>query len=293
MFKTASLYTIALLGVLTFFSSCKQEYEDIKDIDDRKIQQYLLPSSLTHTKDPSGFYYQVLDPGTGAPLLNKDSVLFTFDYKSLGGTVYYSTTEYSNEGNYLGYISRDKNSMYPTDAFRIALSAIKRGGKVRVILPSYLAFGKNGLNNIPSNEVIVADVVTFPQANQTALDDARIAAFLSSKGITATRHSSGVYYVVTQAGTGESIELTSTITAKYTGRLLTGTVFEETTGDNTLVSRLSGLIPGWQKVLPLFKQGAKVRLFVPSVLAYGTQVQSDIPANSCLDFDMEITAVTN
>jgi FKBP-type peptidyl-prolyl cis-trans isomerase len=294
MFRKVTLYTFALLGALVF-NSCEKEYENIQDIDDAKIQAYIAQNNLTNIeKDPSGFYYQIIEQGTGPALENKDSVLFTFDYKSLnGGTTYYTTPEYTNNGDYLGYITKERYSLYPNQAFRIAMSELSRGGKARVIIPSYLAFGKNGFNNVPSNEIIVSDIVMLPQANQTAVDEARIVDFLSKKGLTATRHSSGVYYIVTDPGSATDIQLTSTVTIKYTGRLFTGDVFESTPDDSPDVRRLSTHIPGWQKVLTNFKKGAKVRLFVPSVLAYGSQVQSDIPANSCLDFDIQINEVTN
>lgn len=296
MFKKATLYTFAFLGMLVLFSSCKKDYENIQDIDDRKIQEYISQNNLTNTvKDPSGFYYQVVSQGAGAAFKDKDSVLFSFNYKSLnGGATYYTTAENSNSGDYLGYLTKDRFSLYPSQAFRTAISALSPGGKVKLIIPSYLAFGKNGNDRlgVPSNEIIVSDIVTFPETNQAALDESRIVEFLSKNGLTATRHPSGVYYIVSQAGSGTNIELISTITAKYTGRLLNGKVFEET-GEDPLVQRLSGLIPGWQKVLPSFQKGVKVRLFVPSVLAYGTQEDADVPANACLDFDLQITEVTN
>ncbi|WP_182923401.1 FKBP-type peptidyl-prolyl cis-trans isomerase [Pedobacter planticolens] len=283
MRKKLTIYSFALLGILVLLNSCKKEYETIESIDDAKIQTYIKQNNLTMTKDPSGFYYQVVDQGTGDIMLNKDSVLYDFNIKSLTGVSYQAKNTNSNFGNYLGYIT-------PTP-YRIALTNLKRGGSVKVIFPSYLAFGKNGSGNIPSNEVLISEISTYPQKTQWQLDDARIVAFLAAKGITATKDPSRVYYQVLTQGTGtDVIDQNSTLVVKYTGRLLDGTVFDSSTAFTTT---LTGVIAGWGKVLPLFKSGAKIRIFIPSNLAYGASATGSIPQNSALDFDIEIVSVTN
>ncbi|TKC13212.1 hypothetical protein FA048_06290 [Pedobacter polaris] len=284
MRKKITLYTVALLGMIVLLNSCKKEYESIESIDDAKIQAYIKQNNLTMTKDPSGFYYQVLDPGTGTVVLNKDSIFFNLNVQSLSGTSYYTTAQYSNEGTYLGY-------MVPPP-YRIALNGIKRGGKVRVILPSHLAYGKNGSGAIPSNEIISSTLTIYPEASQIDIDDKLIRDFLAAKGITATKSPSRVYYQVLTVGTGISVDIASTITVKYAGRLLNGSVFDQSVGDATLQSPLSSLIKGW-KVLLGMQKGAKVRIFIPSDLGYGLAAQTSIPASSVLDFDIELVDVTN
>jgi FKBP-type peptidyl-prolyl cis-trans isomerase len=283
--RKTTLYTIALLSVLLIFNSCKKEYETIESIDDTKIQAYIKEKNLNMTKDPSGFYYHIINQGTGDALLNKDSVLYNFDIKSLSGTVYQGINTNGNNGTYLGYVS-------PTP-FRIAMSKLNRGGSVQLLIPSYLAFGKNGNGNIPSNEIILTDITTFSQAKQWQLDDKRIIDFLAAKNITnAVKHPSRVYYqVITQGNGGDAIdEEHSTVVFSYTGRLLDGTVFDSSSSFST---RLNTVIQGWGKVLPMFRAGTKVRLFIPSDLAYGTASTGSIPANAVLDFDIEIVSVTN
>lgn len=279
-----TVYTIALLGIV-LFNSCKKEYESIESIDEAKIQAYLKQNNLTMTKDASGFYYQVLAQGTGAPLSNKDSVFFDLNVGSLTGTNYYATAAYANEGTYLGYVTPTPN--------RIALTGLNRGGKVRVILPSYLAYGKNGSGVIPSNEIISTVITVLPEEKQWQIDDRRINEFLTAKALTGfIKAPTRVYYKVLTPGSGTSIDLTSTITVKYAGRTLNGTVFDQSTGDATLSSSLTGLIKGWRVLLGMQK-GAKVRIFIPSDLGYGLTPQTNIPASSVLDFDIEVIDVTN
>jgi FKBP-type peptidyl-prolyl cis-trans isomerase FkpA len=282
--KNISKYTVAFLGLVVIFSSCKKEYESIESIDEAKIQAYIQKNNIPAIKDPSGFYYQVLTQGTGGPLLNKDSVFYNFTVTSLTGVTYYSPTAYANEGNYLGYVT--------PASYRTALYAINRGGKVRVIVPSYLAFGKNGQGNIPPNEVIVSEITVFDATAQWQVDDNRIKDFLTEKALTGfTKHSSRVYRNISVVGTGPAINEFSTITFKYKGRLLNGTVFDETTTAN-LTTTLDGVIRGWRSLVGITK-GSKVRIFIPSDLGYGVAANGAIPGNSILDFDIEVVDVVN
>jgi FKBP-type peptidyl-prolyl cis-trans isomerase FkpA len=295
MIKKLSAYTFALLGLIILFSACKKDYESIQSTDDAKLKQYISSNHLEVTADSTGFYYAVVTPGTGAKFTDKDSVLYNVLVKSItNGTEYYNTATYSaNFGTLVGYTGTFVTQSIP--AIRTAILALSRGGTAKVLLPSYLAFGKNGLTNInvPSNEPVELTITTYPERTQMALDNRLIKEFLTRNSLTATKDSSGVYYNISTPGTGtDVINRSSTIKAKYTGRLLNGTVFDSST-DGTFTSVLGNLIQGWQKVLPKIKKGGKVRMFIPSGLGYGTAASGTIPANSVLDFDMEVDSVGN
>lgn len=287
MLKKYSLYVVALLGVLVLFNSCKKEYESIQTIDEAKIQAYLKQNNITNSvKDPSGFYYQVVDQGTGSSIQNKDSVFYNLVIKSLSGQVYYSTAADANEGTYLGYVI--------PEPYRTAMYAINRGGKLHVIVPSYLAYGRNGNNVVPPNEVIVADIEVFKESAQWQIDDRKIKDFIAAKGLTMTKHPSRIYYQIITQGTGVAIESSSsTVSAKYVGRYLSGTVFDQTTGDDPYTSVLGDNISGWEKILIGVKKGTKLRVLIPSDLAYGSRTDTSISPNSVLDFDIEVVDVVN
>jgi FKBP-type peptidyl-prolyl cis-trans isomerase FkpA len=295
MIKKLSKYTFALLGIVLLFSACKKEYESIQSTDDTKLQHYINTNHLEVTKDSTGFYYAVVTPGTGVKFGDKDSVLYNVAVKSItNGTEYYNTTANSaNFGTLVGYTGTFVTQIIP--AIRTAILALKPGGTAKVLLPSYLAFGKNGFSkiNVPSNEPIELTIITYPEKSQAALDNRLIQEFLTRNSLTATKDSSGVYYNISTPGTGtEVINRSSTIKAKYTGKLLNGTVFDSST-DGTFTNTLGGLIPGWQKIVPKLKNGGKVRMFVPSGLAYGTAGSGAVPGNAVLDFDLEIDSVGN
>jgi len=97
----------------------------------------------------------------------------------------------------------------------------------------------------------------------------------------------------TVAGTGAEVKAGDTITAHYTGALAaTGVIFQSShDSGQPFTSALSGLIQGWQQGIPGMKVGGTRRLLIPSALAYGSQSQSGIPANSDLVFDIELISI--
>lgn len=101
----------------------------------------------------------------------------------------------------------------------------------------------------------------------------------------------GVYYHILQQGTGDNISVNDTVTIFYKGYLLDGTIFDQTK-EKPAIFPLKGLIKGWQIAIPMVKTGGKIRIFIPSGLAYGMRARSkDIPANSVLVFDIEVLSV--
>ncbi|TDQ10235.1 FKBP-type peptidyl-prolyl cis-trans isomerase [Pedobacter metabolipauper] len=301
MLKKLSSYTFVLLGLAVLLNSCKKEYESIENIDDQKIQQYLSNNNVANAiQDPekTGFYYQVTTPGTGTLYTNTDSVRYSITVSSLlNGTEYYSTPSYLNLGTRVGYTTSFNGKAIP--AILTTIKALKPGGVATIILPSYLAFGKNGLEaiNVPSNEIIALKVTTYAE-KQAVLDDQHITAFLTTSGLVATKDPSGVYYQILEAGTGtEPITSQSELTLNYSGRTLDGVEFQSSLDEAQYV--LPQLIEGWG-ILKNFKKGAKVRIVVPSVLAYGHAGRVDtstgavlITGNASLDFTIDILDVEN
>jgi FKBP-type peptidyl-prolyl cis-trans isomerase FkpA len=124
----------------------------------------------------------------------------------------------------------------------------------------------------------------------TAAEVTALKAHLDGKGIVATQHPNGFFYIIKNPGTGSSVPtLCDGVTTKYTGYLLNGTIFEST---STPISfDLSGVILGWQMGIPLIKSGGSITLYLPPTLAYGSSAQGPIPANSTLIFDVDLVSL--
>lgn len=134
----------------------------------------------------------------------------------------------------------------------------------------------------------------FDAAKQATIDDEKIRAYIAANKIDVVKDPSGVYYKILKLDTGNNHpSLADTIQVTYTGKLLNGTQFDAQTA-TVLPTPLSNLIKGWQITLPLLTSDdshvnySRIRLIVPSGLAYGNSSGGTIPANSVLDFQIDL-----
>ena len=83
-----------------------------------------------------------------------------------------------------------------------------------------------------------------------------------------------------------------TVWVKYCGKLLDGTVFDETAEDAEPVRmQLNRVIKGWTEGLQLVGEGGEIELYIPSNLAYGEQGNQAIEPNSTLIFNVKVDKV--
>jgi FKBP-type peptidyl-prolyl cis-trans isomerase len=108
---------------------------------------------------------------------------------------------------------------------------------------------------------------------------------------------SGLCYQIINPGSGSPARPGKTVIVKFTGRLLDGSVFDSTSSDDTSSWALhnprgswpiSGVYEGLQKI----SKGGKVKLFIPSNLAFGQQGNSQVPAYSAIIDEIELVDIT-
>jgi len=94
-------------------------------------------------------------------------------------------------------------------------------------------------------------------------------------------------------GDGAAVKATDTLLLQYKGVLWDGgKEFDSTYKNGQLAAfPLAQLIKGWQEGLAGKKVGSRVMLVTPPDLAYGSQAQGGIPANSTLVFTLDILAI--
>ncbi|MBC7369132.1 MAG: FKBP-type peptidyl-prolyl cis-trans isomerase [Undibacterium sp.] len=111
----------------------------------------------------------------------------------------------------------------------------------------------------------------------------------------AKKTNSGIRYVILQSGTGERPKPGENVAVLYTGRLLSGDVFDQATDkDKPFLFRVARdqVIQGWDQILPLMKVGEKRLVVIPPELAYGTRGQPPkIPRNATLAFTIELLEI--
>ena len=304
MFKKLPKYILALIGLTILFTSCKKEYESIQSVDSKKITDFIVANNLTNLmvedSAKTGYYYQILSQGTGAQLKTTDSVLYNGVLTGLDNRTVYgnsATPGNVNLGTLVGYTNA-LNGVTIT-AIRDVMLKLKRGGIARILLPSHLAYGKNGSGDIPSNQNMDITITTYADTTQAQRDDRLISEFVASKGLSMIKDPSGVYYSISAVGSGTyPITVNSTVSANYTGRYIDGTVFQSSTDAVDFnFSPVEGNlgVSGWRYVMPgKVEKDGKIRMIIPSRLAYGTTGSGGtggVPANAILDFDVVVVSV--
>lgn len=120
---------------------------------------------------------------------------------------------------------------------------------------------------------------------------ATLQSYLTSNGIVATQHCSGLFYVVDEQGPGKKPTACKTISINYEGKLTNGTVFDKTQPGSPATFNISQLITGFKNGLPLLRTGGKMRLYVPPSLGYGSRQAGSIPPNSIIIFTVELLSI--
>jgi FKBP-type peptidyl-prolyl cis-trans isomerase FkpA len=113
------------------------------------------------------------------------------------------------------------------------------------------------------------------------------AALLAAGGVAWAAMPAQVDIDTITAGHGPSPSLADVAVINYKGTLPDGKVFDQA---NAAVFPMQGLIPGFTKALQQMQAGGHYKAHIPASLAYGDKAQGVIPANTALDFDIEVLA---
>ncbi|HEY0057065.1 MAG TPA: FKBP-type peptidyl-prolyl cis-trans isomerase [Pedobacter sp.] len=288
---------VALIGL--FSSGCKKEYATIEQLDNEQIEAYLKQNNLTAKKSANGTYYVSINRGTGAAVEYTEMVPLIYTFKTVDGqfaSVDTFANRYGATGQYLGYLGPEGLRIAVKDSLKF------RGGSMKIIIPSNLAFGRNGNGQVPGNASLeyTVKVLDTAKAKLQAYDQISIDKYKTANNLTGfTKTAEGVHYKIIEQGTGSPITPDSIISVQFTGRLLNGKVFDEANGTLSRSSVLSERIPGWVKTIPLIQGGGSIRVIIPSGLAYGLAGNRNtftgtllVPSASCLDFDIKVLDVS-
>jgi len=106
----------------------------------------------------------------------------------------------------------------------------------------------------------------------------------------AKKTESGLVIHTLKEGTGEMPKETDTVEVHYHGTLTDGTVFDSSVDRGQKITfPLNRVIKGWTEGLQQVKTGGKVRLVIPSELAYGDNgAPPKIPGGATLVFEVEL-----
>lgn len=162
------------------------------------------------------------------------------------------------------------------------VAASAKGDKAEVDIESY----SSKVNPMLKERMASASITIKEQGKKY------IAEYLK-KNTKAKQTKSGLAYEILKEGSGKTAKATDTVEVHYHGTLISGTVFDSSVDRNKKIKfPLNRVIKGWTEGLQLIKEGGKIRLIIPSDLAYGENGSPPtIPGGSTLIFEVELFKV--
>jgi FKBP-type peptidyl-prolyl cis-trans isomerase len=174
----------------------------------------------------------------------------------------------------------------------------RKGDKVKSCLKIVKVFDSLDMAQKSYNE----DVAIFREKedakNKAGYDKAKkeLDDFIAKNKINATATPKGVYVEVKEAGTGTVADSGKVAFVKYTGMLLDGKEFDSNMGPDRkdtlqFIIGAGRMIPGFEEGVKGQKQGAKLKIYIPSQYGYGAQGNNSIPPYSNLIFEVNLVQV--
>jgi FKBP-type peptidyl-prolyl cis-trans isomerase FkpA len=302
--SSAKTLIIVLLGLYTF-SSCNKEDSRIEE-EKVKLQEYLDANGYNNIEPTnSGLYHVVISDGDGVSPERTDYVNINFTASLVDGTVFETSDRALAVARNI--LREDKlygPAKFPLETLGIlglreGILLMKEGGRSKLIIPSNLGFGSTDYGTIPPYstliyEVELLDVISDPEEHEQGLLDQ----FVAENEIVEEPTESGLYYIETEAGTGDLPEINSVIKIHYTGSLLDGREFDTSrTGSNpspiSFALDSPNIIPGMIEGIKKMREGGKARIIIPWDIGYGAQGSAEgiIPPYSTLVFDIELVEI--
>lgn len=103
---------------------------------------------------------------------------------------------------------------------------------------------------------------------------------------------SGVQYKVIQTGDGARPGPTDSVSVHYRGSRMDGLEFDSSFARGKPETfQVDQVLQGWQEVLPLMREGAEWRIYVPPELGFGLRGQPPVGPNEAVVFDLRLVSV--
>ncbi len=157
-FSTCLLLLCVLLsGCLKSDKGCPYNSANVTApaVEEQQVQAYLDANGLTAIKHPSGFFYQVVMPGSGARP----------ELCSVVSVGYIGTLSNGNVFDQQNLISFDLGRLI--EGWKKGLPLIQKGGRIKLYIPPTLGYGPvdvkndNGTVVIPANSMLIFDIEMF------------------------------------------------------------------------------------------------------------------------------------
>ena len=283
--------------------------------DSSSLEVFLQKNKITVEQTKEGIFYTIDKDGSGDLPRTGDYLKINYIGKLLDGKVFDKSEALEPFVFQLGY-----RQVLP--CWDLMLSRFKIGSKVTLYVPSDLAYGKSGTENIPPDAPLIFEIEIVSVLN-TAEYDAYMRAlenkekqifekrieeqyikdkqlindYVMSKKLKSQRTASGVSFLISKIGQGANIRTGNTVSLHYEGAFLDGKIFDSTKNRDAFSFTVGEgkIISGLEEGLLHFNKGGEGIIIIPSKLAYGATPLDDgkinIPAHSILMFKVRIVEI--
>jgi len=252
--------------------------------DQEKIQQYIQLKGLTTSVTPSGIHYVIEREGEGEHPSPYAVAMVHYRGTFLDGTQFWSSYD-------KGVVEKFQLHQV-VEGWMQGIPLLKKGGKGLFIIPSDLAYGAAGRGEeIQPHQILIFEIelVDFYEV-QLGKEIKMIEGYILENSLDMKKTKSGIHYKIENIGNGWGPVSDSNITLNYTCKNLNGETFWSTySKGKPSKMMLREYIRAFSEILPMIREGGKVKMIVPSILAYGRDGwKSTIPPNTVLIYDLEL-----
>ena len=117
------------------------------DAEVQQVQAYISTNNISAVKHCSGMYYQIQAEGSGAAPTPCSTITIMYNGYFINGTVF------------------DKSTTPVTfslidliEGWKKGLPLLKKGGKIKLIIPPSLGYGSTARPGVPANSILVFDI---------------------------------------------------------------------------------------------------------------------------------------
>lgn len=129
---------------------------------------------------------------------------------------------------------------------------------------------------------------SFSPAKETSQINTWVTTMVKSNNIVDST-STGLHYIISKVGTGATVTTGNSVTVKYTGKFLDGTIFDSSDSFAYVQKGANQrMIPGWEEGIEKLSKGGIGIFLIPSALAYGPNGYSKITPYTPLLFNIEV-----
>jgi len=277
-------------------------------------------------KGDAGLLYNIHVDKDGPNIKDGDFISVNLIAKTDADSVLFSTYEAGHPSYTVVQKSQTKGDIFSGlrmlsegDSATIKInidSTMKKGTAKPPFKGKYIVYEVKVLKVIPkgnlTDEVFNSRLQAYLKTESDLMrkeEPLKIKKYITDSKLKFTQTPSGLYYIITQPGSGPKPAPGDTVVVNYTVKMLSGKVMESSVRAEAVKAKLpinpmpnaykpirfpvgvAGMIQGMDEGIQLLNKGAKATLVLPSAIAYGERGNGQIQPFTTLVFDVELVDI--